>query len=309
MDQPQHRTAAQVDLRAAGLALLTAAFWGANPTAVLFSVDVFPPVTVAALRFLLAALFMLAWNRWEGAPLGFARKHLPLVLGAGVLLFVQIATFNIGVSLTSASHATLIINTFVFWVVAIEHFTTRGSVMNGLRWLGLLAAFCGVALVIVVTSGDAQSRDQPTLTGDLVMLGSAVLLAIKIVYTKHAVRRIAGGTLILWHDLIGVLLFTLYAACLETVDWSGATWTAALAIVYQGMVVAGLCFAIQAWLLKHHSATQISMFSFTTPLFGVLFGVLVRGDQLSWWLLLAALLIAVGIVMVNLQATGFRRSR
>ena len=37
----------------------------------------------------------------------------------------------------------------------------------------------------------------------------ALVLGVKIVYTKRAVRTVSPGTLILWHDLIGVAFFML----------------------------------------------------------------------------------------------------
>ena len=74
-----------------------------------------------------------------------------------------------------------------------------------------------------------------------------------------------------------------------------------LGVIYQGIFVAGLCFAIQAMLLRHHSASQISVFGFATPLFGVGLGVLLRGDPLSANLLVAAICVAVGIVLVNVS--------
>ena len=41
------------------------------------------------------------------------------------LIFTQISSFNIGVVMTNSSHGAMLINTFVFWVAAIEHFVTR----------------------------------------------------------------------------------------------------------------------------------------------------------------------------------------
>ena len=43
------------------------------------------------------------------------------------------------------------------------------------------------------------------------------------------------------------------------------------------------------------------MFSFLTPLFGVLFGVLLLGEPLSLRFVLAAVAVGAGIALVNLR--------
>jgi drug/metabolite transporter (DMT)-like permease len=143
-----------------------------------------------------------------------------------------------------------------------------------------------------------------TLAGDLLLLLSALLLAIKVIYTKHAVRTVPPGTLTLWHDVIGVALFIGWSAAFEHADWRRVDAATVWALLFVGVVVSGFCFAAQAWLLQKHSASLVSVFSFATPVFGVLLAVLLRGDVLSPWLLTAGVSVAVGILLVTLRGPG-----
>ncbi len=299
-----------VNLRIAALALLTVALWGANPVAVSYSVDTLPPIAVAAIRFAMASVFMYFWCRFAGCGVRLTRGQvLPVVL-TGCGLFVQIATFNIGVTLSDSSHASMLINTFVLWVVLIEHFITRGDRLTGAKLLGVCVAFAGVLLLLVRTSAPATSAkaiDQPTLAGDLILFVSAVVLAINVVYMKHVLRTVEPGKLIFWLDTVGTVLFCAFSLPFEHVELSGLTTTAVLALVYQGIFVAGICFAIQAGMLRHHSASQISIFSFATPLFGVGFGILLRGDEVTPRLFVSAACVALGILVVHAGATKTNR--
>ena len=148
-------------------------------------------------------------------------------------------------------------------------------------------------------AGAAAVRDEPSLAGDLVLLASAAILGIKIVFTRHAVRKIPSSAFIFWHDVIGVLLFAAWSLAFEQVTVRGLHGATLLALLYQGLVVAGFCFAVQATLLRKHSASQISIFSTATPLFGILFGAFFRGDRLSPWLFVSGACVAVGILLVN----------
>jgi hypothetical protein len=67
----------------AALAMLTSALWGGTPTAIRFTTDTLPPVLVAAVRFGLAAIFMLAWVRFEGTTLRVRRgQWRPIVIAS-----------------------------------------------------------------------------------------------------------------------------------------------------------------------------------------------------------------------------------
>ena len=298
-----------VSLRVAVVALVTAALWGGNPVAVSYSVDTLPPIAVAAARFAMASLFMYFWCRFEGCGIGLKRGQLLPVLLVGGGLFVQIATFNIGVTLSDSSHASMLINTYVLWVVLIEHFITRGDRLTGGKLLGVCVAFAGVLLLMVRTSAPATSAkglDEPTLIGDLILFISAVVLSINVVYMKHVLHTIEPSKLIFWHDLVGTVLFCACSLALERVEPKGLTTTAMLALFYQGIIVAGICFAIQAAMLKNHSASQISIYSFATPLFGVAFGILLRGDEVTPRLFVAAACVALGILFVHASSTKAR---
>ena len=289
--------------RAAALATLTAALWGGTPVAISFAAESLPPVMIAAVRFTMASVFMLFWCRFEKSSIRLGPGQLKLSLVAALLLFLQISSFNIGTVWSNSSHAAMLINTFVFWVVAIEHFVTKTDRLTVRKLSGLMIAMIGTMAVLSVTHPPADSPnvglDVPTRAGDAVLLASALLLGIRIVYVKHALRRIEPGKLILWHDVFGVVLFTAYSLATEDIAPAQMTMPAVGGLLYQGFLVAGLCFAVQTRLLQKYSALQITMFSFATPLFGVGLAVLFRNDPLSPRLVVSAVCVAIGIFLVN----------
>lgn len=290
------------------LVMVTVVVWAGTPTAVRFSTDLLPPITVAGLRFALAAIFMAAWAWLHGTSLRINTGELRPMLIGGVLLFLQIGTFTLGVHESNASHGSIFINTYIFWVVAIDHFVTRHHRLSIRKSLGLIFAATGAVLVLMTTarSHSTEVAESASLYGDLLLLLSAFILGGKICYTKTAVARIPPDRFIFWHDVFGVVLFAVVAGTFENVDPSTllrlsdpgmqAAWWG---IAYQGFAVAGLCYALQTRLLEKHAASKVSVFSFATPLFGVLFAVLLRGDPLSSSLFISGSSIAVGILLVN----------
>jgi drug/metabolite transporter (DMT)-like permease len=55
------------------------------------------------------------------------------------------------------------------------------------------------------------------------------------------------------------------------------------------------------WLLTRYLAARLSVFAFLTPLFGVAFGAALLHEPVSSSLLVALLLVAAGIYLVNLS--------
>jgi len=289
---------------AVALSLLTAALWGGTAVGSAFALDALPPIAVGGLRFALAAVFMIGWCRWERSPLSLQPHQWAPSVISGVLLFFQIATFNWGQTRTTSSHTSLFINTYIFWVAAYEHFITRAFRMNWRQLAGLVVAAAGVLILVSSSAAPAKhsiGMDTPTLLGDAIMLLSGFILGVKVIQTKHAVRTVPPGTLTLWHDVIGVALFAIYSTTFEVIDPSRVTMATVWSLLFIGLAVSGFCFAGQAWLLQRHSASIVSVFSFATPLFGVVLAVLLRGDALSPWLLAAGGCVAVGIVLVTVR--------
>lgn len=286
----------------AALTTLTAVLWAGTAVGTRIAADTVPPLLLGALRFASTLLVLWLWCRWQTSRLRLNRGEFLPVGVLGLLLFVQICSFNVGIAWSNGSHASVIINTYLFWVAGYEHFITRTHRLRVSQLVGLLIAFAGVVLLFQQTSTGNSATEQPdpaSLAGDLMLLLSSLLLAAKVCYTKHAVRTVKPGPLMFWHNVVGTILFAAGGLLLEDVSNVRLTKHAVLALLYIGPVVSGFCFAAHAWLLQHHSAGSISVFSFLTPVVGVLFANLLRGDQLTSSLLVCGLCVAAGIALVN----------
>ena len=135
----------------------------------------------------------------------------------------------------------------------------------------------------------------------MIIIVSALILAIKILFIKASLAKVPAGTIILWHDFIGVLWFIPTALFFEVgqISIEHVNDEVIFGLVYQGIIVGGMCFAVQTMLLKKYSATRISVFSFLTPLFGISAAAIFRDDPLSSWIFVSLILVASGIYLVN----------
>ncbi|WP_417847976.1 DMT family transporter [Thalassoglobus sp.] len=282
------------------LALLSVVLWGGTAVANQYAIDVYPPFFVGGIRFGLAAIFMVVWCSIAGTPIFLSGRQLWVAFILGALMSVQISTFNYGTSISNASHATVLVNSYVFWVAAYESFIARTIRLQWSQTVGLILAGAGVCVLVFAAEGHQDSAmDQPTLRGDLVLALSGLTLGVKIIAVKWATRTVPPSSLILWHDLFGAGLLFLFSGLWETQSGNPLTWQAVVALLFGGFIISGLCFVLNAQLLQKHGASQVSVFSFVTPICGILLAWAFRGDQLSPWLIVSGLFVAAGIFLVN----------
>ncbi|MBI4634790.1 MAG: DMT family transporter [Candidatus Rokubacteria bacterium] len=270
--------------------------WGANPVAIKIGLEDAPPFRLAWMRFVVGAAVILFWA-WRTRRLRHFRidpgEWRPLLV-LGLLFTAQIGSMNVGTSLTSASHAAILLNLYAVHTVVLAHFMIPGDRLTPRRLGGVLIAYSGIVLLV----GSQASAGAPTLLGDVIMFVSSLILAERTVYLARAVHRFDPVTLLLTQAVIGSAIFVAVSLAVEPVPtrW---TWGLAGSIGYQGVIIAGFNFAVNLWLLKRYRPSTLAAFFLTQPIFGVVAAALLRGDALTADLLLASLAVAAGVGLAS----------
>jgi drug/metabolite transporter (DMT)-like permease len=282
-----------LDWRGAATALLLSALWGANPVAIKVGLVDTPPFWLAFLRFLLGGLVILAYAALTRHPGVFDVRpgEWRVLVSLGVIFSVQIGSMNVGLGLTSAAHGAVLINSYAVHAVVLAHFMIPGDRLTPAKLGGALVAYLGIVLLFARDFSFASE----TMLGDLVLAGSAVLLAERVVYMARAVQRFDPIKLLVFQSIIGSACFLLASLVLEGSSPTRYTGALAASLLYQGAVVAGFNFIVNSYLYRVYLASALTTCSLTTPLFGVLIAAAVTGDRLSPLLLLSSVMVAAGI--------------
>jgi drug/metabolite transporter (DMT)-like permease len=281
-----------VDLPGALLALLTSVFWGANTVAIKLGLADAPPLRMAWMRFVVGGAAVAVWAWATGRLAGFrvTRAEWRPMIVIALIFTAQIGSMNIGTSLTSAAHATILLNLYAVHTVVLSHFLIAGDRLTARKVAGVLVAYAG----IVVLFAGQTAAGSTSLLGDAIVFVSAFLLAERLVYMARAVQTLDPVKLLLSQAAIGSLLFMLGSAITERTP---TVWTLRLvtSIAYQGVLIAGFNFIVNLWLLQRYRPSNLVPFFLTQPLFGVLAAALLTGEPLTWQLLAAGLAVAVGM--------------
>ncbi len=156
-----------------------------------------PPILFANLRFLVASALIVVflWRQgWVNAPLLKSRSMwtIGILNSVGYLLQFE------GQVLTTASDAALIIGSAAVMIPVVSWL--RGTeTLAWRRTLGVVLGFAGT--VLVVTRGEYVTLEGSKVLGDLLILGTALTIALIFVLSKSLVvqkgsRAVTGGIIL-----------------------------------------------------------------------------------------------------------------
>ena len=290
----------QIPLLAIATAIGINILWGANPVAVKIGLVAFPPFWSAFLRFAIGALCIIIWARLNKIRIWPTAPEWPGLLLLALLFITQIGLMNSGINMTSGASASVMTATHPLFAGLFAHFLIAGDRMTLGKTAGLLVAFLGVGLIL--TGGVVPEQFSRASFGDLVILASTFLLGGRMIWTARLVSNMDPARVMLWQMLLSLGVFAAGAVLWEEVNWDAIGWQPIMALAYQGIVIAGLVFVVNAWLIKHYSPTVIVGFGFVSPLSGVLLSALLLGDSLAWDLAAGTALVVIGLVILARQA-------
>jgi drug/metabolite transporter (DMT)-like permease len=279
--------------------LLCTLLWGLGQVAAKVAVAELPPLSQAALRSLGAAVLVGLWSRSRGIALFGRDGSLPGGLLAGLLFAAEFACIFIGLQYTTASRMIVFIYLSPFVVALGMPFIARSERLSPPQMLGLLLAFAGVAWAFAEGFHKPAAGDRQWFGDALGVLG-AVLWGATTLTIRGSRLAVASAEKTLFYQL-AVSGVALAAAALVV----GEAWPAHASLLvwnafaFQTVIVSFASYLLWFWLVRHYPATGLSSFTLLTPLFGLLFGVLLLSEPATTRLLIALAAVALGIVLVN----------
>lgn len=284
-----------LDPKGAALALLLSALWGANPVAIKLGLANVAPLKMALLRFVVSAVVISAYALASGRPdlLVIRPGEAKPIWSLGLLFVLQIALMNVGLERTTAAHGVIVLNSYAIHTVVFAHFMIPGDRLTPRKLAGVLVAYGGV----IILFARSFSMSSSTLMGDLIVALSALLLGERIVYIAKTVRRVDPVRLMLYQSVIGSVGFFLISLAVESGRPTRWTSPLILSILFQGVVIGGFNFVMNARLLQIYRPSALATVALTTPIWGVLIAAAIGGEALAPELVLSTLLVVVGIAL------------
>ncbi len=270
--------------------------WGFTFVAGKAGVIEFPPLLFTGLRYVLLGTVLLPFLRIHT---GQMKQIAFIAVTMGSLHF---ALFYAGLALSGSVSAVAIV------VQLGAPFATGLSVLVlgeriGLRRITALAmSFIGV-MIIGFDPVVFVYIDGLLLVILAALIGSTGMIVMRRMHDIRTFELQAWIALLSWPPLF------IMSALFETDQWEtmfNASWMAWGGVLYTALGASLIGHAGMFYLLQRYEVGLISTLTLLAPVFGVMFGVLVWGDDASWRFLFGGAIVLLGSLVIVEREGGKR---
>jgi drug/metabolite transporter (DMT)-like permease len=284
----------QMDMIGAVALIAIALNFGLNQVVVKVSTGGFQPVFMAALRSAGAAVVLLIWMRARGVSVRLPRASIVGGVIAGVLFAIEFQFLFIALDMTTVSRASIIFYSMPVWLAVAVHILLPSERLSGIRLVGLGLAMGGVALALV----DRESG-QASLAGDVLALLAAFCWAgIALCVRITPLSEVPAEQQLLWQLLISAPVLLMMALFFGELV-RDLTVLHVAGLIYQILAIATFGFLAWFWMMKIYPAASVASFSFLSPVFSVLLGWVLLGEEIGMTIWLALAMVAAGLLLIN----------
>ncbi|MCG8632957.1 MAG: DMT family transporter [Desulfobacterales bacterium] len=288
---------AYLDFKSIFLLIILSASWGFNQVAIKVTNESVPPVLQAGIRSIGAAFLVMAWMRYRGYPLFEKDKTLLWGILVGILFSVEFILIYCGLDFTTASRAVIFLYTTPFFVAVGAALFIPGEKLGAGQVLGLCLAFIGI---ITAFNESVSMPSGKMLTGDIMMFAAAALWGATTVIIKASpLAAIKPGKTLFYQLAVSGAFMPAASIMLNEPGLANMTSLGWSSLAFQIIWIAFITYFTWFWLISNYSVSRLSSFTFLTPMFGVLSGIVFLNEPLTLNLIVALFMVGSGIYVVN----------
>jgi len=286
-----------LDFKAITILLALTLLWGLNYPVIKFTNQGISPVFSSAIRSVIASLFGILYCLRQKETLFHTDIRLFHGFMVGLLFGLEFACVYFGMLYTDAVRSVLFVYLSPFVVAAGAHFLLKGDRLTLLKTAGLLLAFAGV---FAVFWGKPKTARPTMLFGDILEITAGFFWGATTLYIKKFMaQKVEPINTFLYQLVFSIPILFIVSLILEPRWIYKIDFLIILALFFQSFIVAFISYLIWFKLIHQYSVSRLSSFTFFTPLFGVLFGVLFLNEELTVSLMIGLPLVSLGIFLVN----------
>lgn len=272
---------------------LSAIFWGANFNAGKIAVEVMSPTQVAAWRFILAGVVILALFWLKERPTWSSIKpyaFIYLLMGIVGIFLMNIFLFN-GLEATSPINTSLITATNPLLTICLSVFLLKEKI-NFRQLGGIVISFLGVLLVL--TNGSLTELESIT-NGDVYVLLATTLWSLYGILGKKYVGNGSPLATTAITMTVGSLFFLPYASLTTGEATSAKVMEAWLAVIFMALFCSVLAYLWWNQGISRIGANKTSLFFNIVPISTMTISAL-SGESIGTAQLIGVLVTISGII-------------
>jgi len=276
--------------------ILLGVIWSSSFMWIKIAVQEVGPITLVAFRALFGLLFAIVvmtiqrvrWPRtWQ--------EWFPLLVVGLTNVAIPFFLISWGEKVIDSAVASILDATVPLFTILMAHYFLRDDKITLPKVLGLVIGFAGI---VVLMSKDIRASPS-SLLGQAAVIVASLFYAISAVYVRKTTVEVPGivrsaGPLV--SATVTTWLGAFFFESPIQIPQLGITW---VALLFLGIFGSGLAFVMLYYLIHEIGPTRTTMVTYLFPLGGVILGVAVLHEQLTWQLIVGAILIIASLIAAN----------
>lgn len=289
-----------LDGQAIGLMLMLCLVWGLQQVVLKATAADIAPIFQIALRSGVAAVLVGLVMVARGERMRIVDGTWRAGLLVGALFGFEFLLVGEGLRHTSASHMVVFLYTAPIFAALGLHWKLPSERLGVVQWLGIALAFGGLAIAFFGrNSGAPSSASSNVLWGDFLGLLAGAAWGATTVVIRCTKLAAAPATQTLLYQLVAAFVLLLIASIGTGQAHFNPTPAVWASLLFHSVVVSFASFLLWFWLLRKYLASRLGVFSFMTPLFGVVLGAWLLQEPLEASFLVGSVPVLIGIVLVS----------
>ena len=280
--------------------------WGSTYFFIQKALVGFPPFILGALRFLIAALLMMAWCLGQGEKLFSLKLIKPAVVTGLLLLFLSNGIVIYVEQFLPSAMVAIMISATPLWFVLLDKPKWHENLTNRSTIIGLLVGFAGVILLFSerIASSFASLNSTRDLIAMVFVLFGSMAWAGGSLYSKYQSIESSATVNTTWQMMAAGIAFslcTLMSGELNNFDLQSVPMDSWLSILYLVIFGSIIGFSAYVWLLKVQPATKVSTHAYVNPVVAVLLGIFFGNESITPIQIIGLLIILGSVLLINLH--------
>ena len=280
--------------------LVLCVIWGSTWLFIKLGLEALPPLTFAAIRFVISCAIIFLIIRIRGIPLPRARADWILLAITGILSFgLNYGLVFWGEQYISSGLAALLQATTPAFGLVFAHFHLPAERLSWTRIGGVILGVFGVG---VVFSNQLAVAGKQALAGCVALALSSIAVAYSNVLVKAYGKHLNPAIMAAGQMFFGLLMLLAAGIALEgnplRLHW---TPIAVIALLYLAVVGSVIAFLLYYWLMLNMDVTKSMLIALVTPVVAVVLGMIVLDEQIGWRTLAGGAMIMLGISLIVIR--------
>jgi len=288
-------------VRAYGAWIAVCLIWGTTYLGIRIALETIPPLTMAAIRWLIAGGILILALRLGGQSLPARREWPALTLLGALLLGLGNGAVVWAEQTVPSGLTAVLVAMSPFWMVGVDAFMPDGERLSIRRSVGLLVGFGGIVLLVWPELHVEGARG--FLTGVVSTQIACAGWAAGSSYARwrgrgHAKHENVLATVALEMLFGGAVLLVGSLALHEPARLAFSPRSTA-ALVYLIVVGAIGGFSAYGYALKHLPVATVSLYAYMNPIIAVVLGTVILDEPLSPRIAVAGAIVLLGTALTR----------